>query len=306
MSNQNLYKDKDCTFKYSVSNKISGGDVKKQITIEEYQGSSLVLHVPAGIEHNGEEVQVTTIGKKAFLGNSYLTKIVLPETVTFIENWAFAQCENLKLLVLGHAAFGKGVFDGCINLENVCINMTEPNSLSALLASINYLPGAEYLLYDSHIGNEQWFLKWDSKLNEFLGEDDEEGYTNLVLCGEEDIQRSVPGYISDKKKIKSKLCLIRLLNQEKLSQNMKESFTNYILDHVKGCDHDEAWQLILEQYGNNMEHYKLLERIGAIREDNIDMMLIDMGEKYAEAKAYLINYKNKHFASTDVFASFEL
>lgn len=306
MSNQNLYRGKDYTFEYSISKKITGGDVKKQITIETYQGSALVLEVPGAIEHDGEQIQVSIIGKKAFLGNNSLTKVILPATVTHVENWAFAQCENLRQLVLGHATFGKGVFDGCIDLENVCVNMTTPNSLSALLAAINYLPGAEYLLYDSHIGTEQWFLKWDSKLNEFLAEDDEEGYTNLVLCGEEDIQRSVPGYISDKKKTKSKLCFIRLLNSENLSEHMRENFSRYILAHVKGCHSDEAWQLILEQYGNSMKHYQLLDTLGAIRKDNIDFMLIDMGEKNAEAKAYLINYKNKHFASEDIFAGFEL
>ncbi len=76
--------------------------------LEKYNGSAAEVVVPEG---------VTVIGKKAFSnnfsGNTTITKVVLPSTLTTIEEYAFFRCTNLaipefpaSLTTIGKSAFG--------------------------------------------------------------------------------------------------------------------------------------------------------------------------------------------------------
>ena len=76
--------------------------------------------------------------------------------------------------------------------------------------------------------------------------------------------------------------------------------------HMKGCESEESWQLIVDEYNDKLEFFKLLANIGAITEDNIDELIYDMKDYSAETKSYLLSYKQEKFASKDIFASFVL
>lgn len=295
-------------------------DAEKEIKITGYRGHSSSLTVPEWIEVNDEKLPVTVIGKKAFLGNHNLRRIVLYEKIKQLEDWAFAHCRLLTAVILCEKdcedgaelkklrvpELGKGVFDDCPKLKNICLGKDERNCLSALLAAASYGLNADYLLRDSELGSEAWFEKWDQTLLAFLKEDDEEGYTNLVLCGEEDIKRTVPDFISDKRKKKAGLCLLRLLNDVYLASANQESMTDYLLEHRKGSASDEAWQVLLSEFGDEIPYYQLFADIGGVTGENIEDMLLDMGENHAEAKAFLMEYRQKKFGVQDLFSAFEL
>jgi len=69
--------------------------------------------VPEGIEQ---------ISKSAF-GSCALTEVVLPKSVTDIENWTFCYCDNLANIVLsdGIEIISAQMFEECINLEKIVI-----------------------------------------------------------------------------------------------------------------------------------------------------------------------------------------
>ncbi len=312
-----VYEMGDYSLYCEGGSEIVGLEVYKHITVSSYRGGGSNLTIPDTMQLDGEDMPVTAIGKKAFLGCASLRQISIPSTVTMIDDWAFAQCDHLKTVIIRNSSLpaerimenltvGTGVFEDCNNLEYICLGNEEQNTLAALLGAVINRMKAEYLIKATDIGTDNWFVKWDQCLADFLDEDDEEGYLDVVLCGEEDFGVSASEYVTDKRKRKASLCLLRLAHDDLLSYIHRNKFTDYLLKHTKGCQTEEAWQVILSDFSENADYYKIFAELGCVTEDNIDDMLIDMGEKYAEAKAFLIGFKQDRFGNKDVFSMFEL
>lgn len=275
-----------------------------------YDGSGSRLNIPEVCTVGEREVRITGIAPKAFFSNKELQQVYLPDSICKVGDWAFASCDNLKeFTAMNRAAvtwFGRGVFDNCHRIENIMMGYDKCDDLSALMAAVIDKMPAEYLLRDEDIGNENWFTKWDQCLSTYLNEPDIDGYTDLVLCGEEDIFYNEPDFAMNKRRKKSSLCMLRLLYNASISEDNRQKYTDYILSHNKGCETDEAWKEILTNHGEDTAYYKLLFDIGGITKENIDAMLEDMGEYHAEAKAYMLSLKQEHFTSEDFFDEFEL
>lgn len=295
--------DTDCVHVQLVSGDGSLLAIPDTMTVESYdvQGNLYTRELP-----------VSVIEKKACLGHRGLLRVEIGSNVREIEEWAFAQCENLKTVVFSGGEekvpvrFGKGVFEDCRRLEILALNGDVEAPMAALLGAVPYRLDAEYLLTGDDIGGEHWYAKWDNRLQAFLNEDDEEGYTNIVLCGEEDIERSVPGFMRDKRRKKSQLCLLRLAHPECLSEDAKAVFTDYLLAHTKGAETEEAWEVLIRKFGDDVTYFELFASIGAIHADNIDAMIVDMKDAHAETKAFLMKYKQENLQAEDVFGMFTL
>ncbi len=92
---------------------------KSYYTITKYTGKAAELEIPA--EHDG--LPVKAIGREAFLGNTKIKSIVLPESIESIGFKAFEGCTNLssigftdKVKVIDMAAFS-----GCTSLTEVSL-----------------------------------------------------------------------------------------------------------------------------------------------------------------------------------------
>ena len=284
---------------------------KRELTVEMHKGRGGSLVIPGEVELDGELLPVTAIAKKAFLGNRSLRQLTLPASVRRLSDWSFAQCEELTTVISLRKKplkIARGAFDDCRSLQHICLGYTEPDGLSRLLGACPVRLSADYLLESPDIGSAGWFQNWDTRLSAYLDEEDEEGYTNVVLCGEEDIDASVPEFVAGKRRSKAALCLMRLAQAEegKLAPAYRKKFTEYIMTKTKGCASEEAWEVILHEFGDRMEYYELLARLGGITEENIDAMLEDLSEQHAEAKAYLIRYKQENLTNGSFFDSFSL
>lgn len=305
------YEAGDYTLYCEGGKEVLGLTLKEEVIITSYGGGGSKLIIPETICVDGEEIAVSAIGKKAFLGCNSLREVSIPESVKIIDDWGFAQCEHLKTVIIRSNSmdgivFGRGAFEDCKGIEYICLGTEEKNALAALLAAVIYRMDAEYLLRSEDLGTENWFAKWDQCLLAFLTEGDEEGYADVVLCGEEDLGSSLSEYVTNKRKRKSALCLLRLAHDELLSDMYRKEFVDYLLEHTKGSETEEAWQVILSDFSEETDYFKLFARLGCVNENNIDDMLIDMGGNFAEAKAFLLGYKQEHFEQKDFFATFEL
>lgn len=288
----------------------------EEVIITGFEGAGSRMLVPDKVLVGEKEYVVMGLGKKAILANKGLREISLPGTVTKIDDWAMAQCENMQIVILrgdgeiknyaSQLYFGRGVFDHCNKIQNICLGYEQVDAQSALLGAIIHRMPAEYLLKDKDLGTPAWYAKWDQCLSTFLNEPDLDGYTDMVLCGEEDIFYQEPDFAMNKRKKKSALCLLRLYNGIHIAEDMKKKFQDYLLAHTKGCRSEEAWETLLEEFGENVSYIKLFADLGCITKENIDAMLLDMGERFAESKAYLLNYKQTAFGSADVFSMFDL
>lgn len=303
------------TFEYNQDNNrfvCQRNETLGGIEIIGFRGSSAKITLPEIISFEGTDWELHGIGKKAFLGCSTLRSVILPKTIKEIDDWAFSQCRQLegvrieKNETMAPVRLGTGVFMDCPKIQYYAPGVDESDDLAVLLATTIHLLPSEDLLRDEDLGNEHWYEKWDQRLFTFLNEKDEEGYTDMVLCGEEDIKRNVPEFASDKRRRKAWLCMLRLMHSSCLESKQKQVLTNYLLSHTKGCETEDAWEVIALEHGNDLTYYQLFAEIGGIHADNIDAMIQDLDAANAEAKAYLIRYKQEHFSSQDFFDQFSL
>lgn len=249
-----------------------------------------------------EGLKVISVGKKAFLGCRSLRSVVVPGTINKIEDWAFANCPNLKEIVLStnNCILGQGVFKNSDSLQDIfCPDMG--SEASKLLAATVTLMDAEYLLTPSEIHRNEWYNKWDQKLEYILDMRDDEGYHLYVLCGEEDLHFDYDQYVEYIREKKSALCMLRLLNDYCLEDIFRCRIRKYILDSSKGRGSEAAWKYVLKNKGDIKDYYELLINIGGAHKDNLEGMLLDMGERHVEMKAFLIEQIRGKGDTSDFF-----
>ncbi len=151
--------------------------------------------------------------------------------------------------------------------------------------------------------------RWDEKLLALVMLDDLDGFEELWTCGEEDYEGKdydIRSYPVEKRKMKLRIVYFRLMHPYRISDDMYRALREYLRSHTKGTDAPEAWELILEEHAEELEYYQVFADAGCITEDNFDSLLEDMKDCGAEIRAYLLRYREEHFAARDAFAAFEL
>lgn len=296
---------------------LEGGSLKYRIQdgavcIVEFHGQVAELTVPEQIEG----LPVAVIGKKAFLSRKSLRLVRLPGTVREIGDWAFASCSSLREIQLPRRelCFGKAVFLDCTRLERIVLYGAggpdaQANTLQTaeLLAAAVTDFGAYYLLEPPAVGSAEWLEKWDAKLAAVLHTPDEEGFSRQVLCGEEDYgSTDVLSYVSGRRREKARLAYLRLLYPWGLAEPLKCELEAYLKAHTKGCESEEAWQVILRERGNDRAYYSLFAELGGLNAENLCPILEDIGEEFPEMKAYFLQRMAEAPAATDFFAGLEL
>ena len=105
-------------------------------------------------ETSPEGLTVVFIGEKAFMGNTDITEVILPDTVESIQPYAFENCSNLKKVVLG-ASFKSlmpRAFYNCVKLDD--INLTHDHevwtyAMARTLWAENHQE--EFMIYGGHL-----------------------------------------------------------------------------------------------------------------------------------------------------------
>lgn len=284
------------------------------VRITSYQGNQTQVVIPESIEGH----PVTEIGKKTFLGKKTLKKVIVPKSVTLIEDWAFANSNQLEEVILENenVRFGKGVFQGCKSLQKMVIlkkntefSQEEEEQIGALLAATVNLLDTPHLFRPDMAGEKEWLSQWDARMLNFMRKDDHSGFTVVVLCGEEDYgseENSLSYFLKQKRKAKVRLAFLRLKNSMGITEETKEELTTYLKEHTKGCETEEAWEVILEEHGNEKEYYEILMECDGITNENFDGFLEDFKDNYPEMKAFLMKYKEETLGYGDFFGALSL
>ena len=272
-----------------------------------YSGRDAELVIPEQVEG----YPVVWIGKKAFLSNTTLRKIVLPDTLAGIGDWAFAYCGRLEKVTLPYRRLeiGQGVFRECQALSQIADREGEQEDVSFLLAATVGLLDAAYLFDLENAGSESWFAAFDTRMRTRMALADNDGFSKMLLCGEEDCgsrDTDIGYYMEQKRREKVRLAMLRLFHDRGLKEDFREELAAYLLSHVKGCESEETWRVILEEHGDERQFYDLLTQLGGVTEGNFQGMMEDMGERHAEMKAYLMRYHDSRRKTEDAFADFAL
>lgn len=284
----------------SLSYLIKDGEVQ----VDNCRAAETVFVIPDRIE----DLPVTVICKKAFLGNKRLSELVLPDPLREVGDWAFAHCDGLKKVYLkkNPIIFGKGAFKDCRKLSRIYLKEEQDEKTAGLLAMTPVMLDAEYLLSPMEAGEDIWLSKLDARLLTLLEKPDEEGYLKQVLCGEEDLMASLEYYLIGRRREKAQLCFLRLLNDFGLKQELRQYLFTYLKQNTKGCEYEAAWETVLKEHGQEKEYYRIFADAGCISEDNFDSLLLDMGESNPEMKAWLLRYREEEMWGEDFFAGLSL
>lgn len=273
-----------------------------------YSGRDVSLEIPEKVE----EVPVVFIGKKAFLSCKTLREISLPRTLAGIGDWAFAFCGGLETVTLPYRRLeiGQGVFKECVSLVQIKNSDAEKEreDVSRLLAATVGLLHAHYLFDPAAAGSKSWLAGVDAGVDARMNLADNDGFSRMLLCGEEDCgsrDTDMDYYMEQRRREKVRLAMLRLFYDYGLKRELKEKLEAYLIAHVKGCESEETWRVILEEHGDEKPYYELLTRLGGVTEENFQAMLQDMGERHAEMKAYLMRYYDG-LRGEDAFAAFAL
>lgn len=277
-----------------------------------YRGKDTMLSVPPVIA----DCPVTCIGKKAFLSNKMLKEISLPASVARIDDWAFAYCARLKRVILPYhrMEIGQGIFRDCFLLEQIvdeCADEEEKKTVDTafLLAAVMSRLDAFYLFDFESAGSPEWLAQWDGRAKTMMERADAEGFSRMLLCGEEDYgsrENNLDYYMEQRRREKVRLSMLRLMHDYGLEQTMREKFEQYLLSHVKGCGTEETWKVVLEEYGDDLRYYQFLTQLGGVTAENFQPMMEDMGQTHTEMKAYLMKYHGQQHRQADAFDAFAL
>lgn len=320
-------------------------EYKKGLEVVSYAGGDIYLRIPAELSlqegipseegadlpGDGEAAKksVLSVGKKAFLSCKSLRRVSLPETLEEVGDWAFAYCDELREVCLPAKAvrFGRGIFRECGKLGLVTVEGRQRDIGGLLAASVTLL-GAPYLFTPAYCGDEEWLRQWDARMLEILRAADRDGYSKMVLCGEEDYgskENNLDYFLNQKRRSKVRVAFMRLLHPLGLKEDVRRELEDYLRSHTAGCAAaegrrsgelspgkeeggvlDETWQVLLAEHGEESGYYKLFTEIGCLTEDNFDRILSETGENFPEMKAWFLKYKEETIGYKDFFADLML
>lgn len=277
-----------------------------------YRGKDTEIAVPP--EAGG--CPVTCIGKKAFLSNKMLKEISLPESVVRIDDWAFAYCAKLARVILPYhrMEIGQGIFKECFLLEEIVDESADEGEKKTvdtafLLAAVMSRLDAFYLFDFESAGTPEWMAQWDGRMQTLMEREDTEGFSKMLLCGEEDYgsrENNLDYYTEQRRREKVRLAMLRLMHDYGLKQAVRVKLEQYLLSHIKGCGTEETWRVVLEEYGDDLRYYQFLTQLGGVMRENFQPMMEDMGQSHTEMKAYLMKYHGEQHGTEDAFDAFAL
>ena len=270
---------------------------ENKATIEYYRGKDIAVIVPETIEDS----PVVAIGKKAFLSAKTLSRIEIPQSVAKIGDWAFASCSRLAELVLPKKTIeiGSGVFKDCGMLEKIVLRSEDGDKETCdnddvfyLLAAAVSKLDAQYLFDVINAGTVDWFEHFDSTVTQLMMKDDSDGFSKMLLCGEEDYvgdDSNFDTYCLMKQKAKVRILLLRLLHSAGIDENAKARFASYLKEHMDNV----TWRVVLDEHGDEREYFDLLLDYECINNDNISRLIESMGEHNTGMKGYLMKVKSE-------------
>jgi hypothetical protein len=113
-----------------------------QVTINKFNGSASHVDIPSHIDGH----PVVRINNSAFAGNTTITSVILPPTVTAIGAQAFEHCSNLRYLVIPGSvtSIGFRAFSHCTSLTNVIIPQSVTTIENGAFADCSRLVAAKF------------------------------------------------------------------------------------------------------------------------------------------------------------------
>ena len=249
------------------------------------------------------DTDIRRIERKAFWALKVIREVHLPETVVYIDDWAFGKCANLETVRFAGAfrpgIFGRDVFKGCDRLADIAFTDTDRQTEVLLALCANKL-AFDQLIRSDDIGQKSWYEKWDICLATRLKSDDAEAKMSQALCGEEDISYddigSVDGEMSGEREEylwregyrKCSLCYVRLANDRYLGTDTRKIIEDHIIANRFGEGNGYSFHAIFEECDSDLSYLRKYLDIVKPDRDELAGMTAALMPKDVLARSFLI------------------
>ncbi|MBP3296300.1 MAG: leucine-rich repeat protein, partial [Lachnospiraceae bacterium] len=194
-----------------------------------------------------KECHGTTIRKKTYMGDRKLVKAIVDPSCEIIEDWAFANCCCLKEVWMPYTIreVSEKAFLNCAAMEqlylydtgNTTFSLAKTTADPVLLATVLKCYPKETNLLIQHAKTESVFLQYtDSRLENFLEEDDSSGFVPFLAGGEEDyiVDDAAAAFQKKRQFLKTQLIYERLLAETRgytLAEKIKQTCIHWLQSH---------------------------------------------------------------------------
>lgn len=287
---------------------------EKHYIVEQYQGEDAIVSIP----DVWEELPVAGIGTKAFLSCKSIYELYVPDTIEEIGDWAFAHMKNLKVLhfPVKTIAFGKNVFMGCEQLEQVCLaeDKSDNGGLPYLLASTLTILRDMTLFQPEQAGDallgEKWMANYDEALLHFLDSKNDVGFEPVFFgwFDVDDIDVQCQAFMEGRQKEKVRITFLRLIYSWKLEDRVRTRLQQYLSAYMpmeNGRD-SLVLDMLRDEFGQDVRYVKVLADSGCITEQNISVVMETLSDAAPEVLAYLIQFQHSLVGEQDYFAELTL
>ncbi len=242
---------------------------------------------------------MTTIKKKAHLGDRRLVNETIPEGVTTIEDWAYAHCKLLNRIYIPYTInmVSPKTFDGCDNLSEVHVYKGDDtlNDNPHLLAlSIKAWPDDINELIVRAKTPDMFYRFWDNRFLKYLNESDDTGFNPFLAGGEEDYEdddNDIELFIYKRQVDKCTLIYERILSENEgyiIDEDIRDRYITYLRDRRLAHSFDAllredvyvaAYKSIYFEYAfiNANEAFELIDKAGNDKE--LSSMIINASLK---------------------------
>lgn len=262
---------------------------ENQIEITGYTGKDADVAVPGWIN----EKPVQSISAKAFLSQTGIRKLTLPDTIVEIGDWAFCHMKNLeKLTLCSMPGFGRQVFKGCQVKEIEVAGLGEPGAWKLVAAGITFWKESFEVLQEAFEKDslEIWLSGYDEALLLYLNQPDDIGFVPGFVgwFDDSDVDVEREKYCALKRTEKGLLALERLCYDKALSDKQREAYTKYLFSQSR----ETLLSVVCgEVVSHNVDYVKTFERHGGCKAVDVGILLEAMRDADPEVTAFLLSIK---------------
>lgn len=282
------------------------------------------------------ETEDIIIEKKAYLGRRDLTEAWVPAHVKGIENWAFAQCDRLRVLELpaGITYVGKDVFLGCSSLDKVMVygaeameHFSEPEALyiSELTAvQLRDFDGGNAMCF-ADVGSPKWFLAWDRACARYIESADDRGFMPFLSGGEEDyeeVSHMRQRYERETQKNKMRIVFRRLRGKDAFppdeeAHTIWNRFLRRMSDDGRRAVEDGNWngeaffcgalvKTLMEDGTHLRENFQVCMAEGVLDTDFMQILIAALPREQIELRAMLMHEVQTSDTEKNIWKEFRI
>ncbi len=221
---------------------------------------------------NGKEYTITTIGRAAFAGFQNMDYVIIPKTITTIEDYAFFRTSLISVDIPATvASMGKRVFGWCTKLKSLKF----PQNLA--VSNDTYTESSDISV--KYYNSDEFPMISQTAQKQAVRKESEPMVKSKVFASSSDVDMDLP--MTNKQNDEMFAIIIANENYQKVAQvdcalNDGRTFQRYC-QQVLGIPADNIHSIEDATYGQMMEEFNWLTRVAGVYEGDAKIIVYYAG-----------------------------